>query len=69
MVKSEQPVTIKCYANRRLYRPGQGSYVSLADLAGMVEHGDDFVVCDARTGEDITRSILKQIIIERAYHG
>jgi polyhydroxyalkanoate synthesis repressor PhaR len=69
MPQSEQPVTIKRYANRRLYHPSAGSYVSLEDLAAMVEDDEAFVVYEAKTGEDITRSVLKQVIIERAKHG
>ena len=63
-----QPVTIKAYANQRLYHSGTGSYISLDDLAAMVEDEQDFVVWEAKTGEDITRSILKQIILRRAHH-
>jgi polyhydroxyalkanoate synthesis repressor PhaR len=69
MATSERPVLIKKYGNMRLYRPDAASYVTLSDLAGMVEDEEDFVVCEAATGEDITRSVLKQIIIERAAHG
>jgi len=69
MAKPGEPVTIEQYANRRLYNPGAGGYVTLEDLARMVEDEEDFVVCEARTGEDITRSILKRIILERANHG
>jgi len=69
MTKSEAPVTIKRYAERRLYRPGTGSYVTLRDLAAMVEDEEDFTVFDAKSGEDITRSVLKQIIRGRASHG
>jgi polyhydroxyalkanoate synthesis repressor PhaR len=69
MATSERPVLIKKYGNLRLYRPGAGCYVSLADLADMVEDAEDFVVCDAATGADITQSVLKAIIIERAGHG
>jgi polyhydroxyalkanoate synthesis regulator protein len=69
MVKSEQPVTIKQYGGQRLYHPGKAAYVTLVDLADMLEDDEDFVVYEAATGEDITRSILKQIIVERAYHG
>src|SRR6202166_4941887 len=65
MVKSEQPVVIKKYANRRLYNTGTSTYVTLEDLAGMVKGGEDFVVYDAKTGEDITRSVLTQIIFEQ----
>jgi polyhydroxyalkanoate synthesis repressor PhaR len=63
------PVTIKRYAYQRLYAPAAGRYVTLKDLAGMVEDEEAFVVRDAATGEDITPSILQQIIIERARHG
>jgi polyhydroxyalkanoate synthesis repressor PhaR len=65
MAKSEEPVTIKKYANRRLYNTGTSSYVTLEDLATMVKAGDDFVVYDAKSGEDITRSVLAQIIFEQ----
>ena len=63
--KSEAPVTIKKYANRRLYNTGTSTYVTLEDLAAMVKTGEDFVVYDAKTGEDITRSVLTQIIFEQ----
>jgi len=65
MVKPAEPVTIKKYANRRLYNTGTSTYVTLEDLAGMVKKGEDFVVYDAKTGEDITRSVLTQIIFEQ----
>src|ERR687884_44110 len=65
MAKSEGPVTIKKYANRRLYNTGTSTYVTLEDLASMVKNGEDFVVYDAKTGEDITRSVLTQIIFEQ----
>jgi polyhydroxyalkanoate synthesis repressor PhaR len=65
MAKSEEPVTIKKYANRRLYNTGTSTYVTLEDLAVMVKAGEDFVVYDAKTGEDITRSVLAQIIFEQ----
>jgi polyhydroxyalkanoate synthesis repressor PhaR len=65
MAKSAEPVTIKKYANRRLYNTGTSSYVTLEDLAAMVKSGEDFVVYDAKTGEDITRSVLTQIIFEQ----
>ena len=61
----EEPVTIKKYANRRLYNTGTSTYVTLEDLASMVKGGEDFVVFDAKTGEDITRSVLAQIIFEQ----
>jgi polyhydroxyalkanoate synthesis repressor PhaR len=63
--KTEEPITIKKYANRRLYNTGTSTYVTLEDLAGMVKSGEDFVVYDAKTGEDITRSVLTQIIFEQ----
>src|SRR5262245_19818782 len=65
MAKPAEPVTIKKYANRRLYNTGTSSYVTLEDLAGMVKKGEDFVVYDAKTNEDITRSVLTQIIFEQ----
>ena len=69
MVKSEEPVIIKKYANRRLYNTGTSTYVTLEDLAGMVKSGEDFIVYDAKTGEDITRSVLTQIIFEQENKG
>jgi polyhydroxyalkanoate synthesis repressor PhaR len=65
MAKSAEPVTIKKYANRRLYNTGTSTYVTLEDLAAMVKKGEDFVVYDAKSGEDITRSVLTQIIFEQ----
>jgi polyhydroxyalkanoate synthesis repressor PhaR len=65
MAKSETPTTIKKYANRRLYNTGTSTYVTLEDLASMVKEGEDFLVYDAKTGEDITRSVLAQIIFEQ----
>jgi polyhydroxyalkanoate synthesis repressor PhaR len=65
MAKSNEPITIKKYANRRLYNTGTSTYVTLEDLATMVKEGDDFVVFDAKTGEEITRSVLAQIIFEQ----
>ena len=59
------PTTIKKYANRRLYNTASSAYVTLADLAKMVKGGEDFVVYDAKTNEDITRSVLTQIIFEQ----
>ena len=63
--KAAEPVTIKKYANRRLYNTGTSTYVTLEDLAAMVKKGEDFVVYDAKTGEEITRSVLAQIIFEQ----
>ncbi len=57
-------VVIKKYANRRLYNTAKSSYVTLDDLAKMVRSGEDFVVFDAKSGEDITRSVLTQIIVD-----
>ncbi|HEX9360726.1 MAG TPA: polyhydroxyalkanoate synthesis repressor PhaR [Bradyrhizobium sp.] len=65
MAKSDQPTTIKKYANRRLYNTGTSTYVTLEDLAAMVKEGEDFLVYDAKTGDDITRSVLAQIIFEQ----
>src|SRR5246500_4888861 len=63
--QSKEPVIIKKYANRRLYNTGTSTYVTLEDLASMVKNGEDFIVYDAKTGEDITRSVLTQIIFEQ----
>jgi polyhydroxyalkanoate synthesis repressor PhaR len=65
MAKTDTPTTIKKYANRRLYNTGTSTYVTLEDLAAMVKAGEDFLVYDAKTGEDITRSVLAQIIFEQ----
>jgi polyhydroxyalkanoate synthesis repressor PhaR len=62
-------VLIKQYDGRRLYSPDAGTYVTLDDLAAMVEDDDDFTVREAATGKDITPTILKQIIRKRALHG
>jgi polyhydroxyalkanoate synthesis repressor PhaR len=69
MAKEKEPTTIKKYANRRLYNTGTSTYVTLEDLAEMVKSGEDFVVFDAKTGEDITRSVLTQIIFEQENKG
>ncbi len=63
------PVLIKQYAGRRLYRPAAGSYVTLDDLAVMVEDAEAFTVVEAESGADITSSILQHIIRRRALHG
>ena len=65
----DEPVTIKKYANRRLYNTSTSTYVTLEDLAEMVKSGTDFTVFDAKTGEDITRSVLTQIIFEEENKG
>ena len=67
--KEDGSTIIKKYANRRLYNTGTSTYVTLEDLAGMVKNGEDFTVVDAKTGEDITRSVLTQIIFEQENKG
>lgn len=62
-------VVIKKYANRRLYNTATSTYVTLDDLSDMVKKGTDFVVYDAKSGEDITRSVLTQIIFEEESKG
>jgi polyhydroxyalkanoate synthesis repressor PhaR len=69
MGKSAEPITIKRYGNQRLYNPGLGVYVTLGDLAVMVEGNEDFVVYEADSGKDITRFVLGQIITARGSHG
>jgi polyhydroxyalkanoate synthesis repressor PhaR len=63
------PVTIKKYANRRLYNTATSKYVTLDHLAQMVKEGVEFVVYDAKSGDDITRSVLTQIIVEEEGKG
>jgi polyhydroxyalkanoate synthesis repressor PhaR len=63
------PVVVKKYANRRLYNTESSSYITLENLAEMVRAGRDFVVYDARTGDDITRGVLTQIIVEEESKG
>jgi polyhydroxyalkanoate synthesis repressor PhaR len=60
----KEPIVIKKYANRRLYNTATSAYVTLEDLSAMVRGGQDFAVYDAKTGEEITRSVLTQIIFE-----
>lgn len=60
-----EPIIIKKYANRRLYNTETSSYVTLDHLADMIKSGEEFVVRDAKTGEDITRAVLTQIIFEK----
>ena len=67
--QQEAPITIKKYANRRLYNTAESSYVTLDHLAKMVKDGTDFVVYDAKTREDITHSVLTQIIVEEEGKG
>lgn len=64
MPAKDGPVVIKKYANRRLYNTGTSTYVTLDDLAEMVKRDEDFIVQDAKTGDDITHSVLTQIIFE-----
>jgi polyhydroxyalkanoate synthesis repressor PhaR len=64
-----KPVIVKKYANRRLYNTATSSYVTLDDLAQLIKEGGDFVAHDAKTGEDITRSVLTQIIVEQEQKG
>jgi polyhydroxyalkanoate synthesis repressor PhaR len=63
--EKKEPVVIKKYANRRLYNTDTSTYVTLDDLAAMVKSGRDFVVFDAKTGDDLTHSVLTQIIVEQ----
>ena len=65
----KQAIVIKKYANRRLYNTATSTYVTLDDLALMVKNGQDFLVYDAKTSEDITRSVLTQIIFEEENKG
>lgn len=67
--QGSEPIRIKKYANRRLYNTGTSSYVTLDHLCRMVKEGQDFVVHDAKTGEDITRQVLTQIIFEEESKG
>jgi polyhydroxyalkanoate synthesis repressor PhaR len=64
-----KPVVVKKYANRRLYNTATSSYVTLDDLATLIKEGGDFIVHDAKTGEDLTRSVLTQIIVEQEQKG
>jgi polyhydroxyalkanoate synthesis repressor PhaR len=70
MAKNDGQTVIKKYANRRLYNTGTSTYVTLDDLAQMVKRGEDFTVQDAKSGDDITHSVLTQIIFEQeSKHG
>jgi polyhydroxyalkanoate synthesis repressor PhaR len=69
MAKSSGKVTIKKYANRRLYDTESSTYITLDRLAQMVREGREFEVVDARTGEDITRQVLTQIIVDEEARG
>jgi len=69
MAKSSAKVTIKKYANRRLYDTESSAYITLDRLAAMVREGREFEVVDAKTGEDITRQVLTQIIVDEEARG
>jgi polyhydroxyalkanoate synthesis repressor PhaR len=69
MAKSADKVTIKKYANRRLYDTESSSYITLDRLAAMIREGRDFQVVDAKTGEDITHQVLTQIIVDEESRG
>ena len=64
MAKANEPTVIKKYANRRLYNTGTSTYVTLEDLAAMIKAGEDFVVVDARSDDDISHQVLTQIVLE-----
>jgi polyhydroxyalkanoate synthesis repressor PhaR len=66
---TSDPIIIKKYANRRLYDTGSSSYITLEHLGEMTRKGVDFKVVDAKTGEDITRSVLTQIIMDEENRG
>lgn len=66
---TSEPIVIKKYANRRLYNTDTSSYVTLNDLCEMVKEGSEFIVYDAKSGEDLTRQILNQIIFEQESNG
>ena len=67
--KDEAPIRIRKYANRRLYNTASSSYVTLADLAQLVRDGVEFTVEDAKSGEDLTRATLAQIIVDEEQNG
>jgi len=69
MARSSDKVTIKKYANRRLYDTESSAYITLDRLAEMVREGREFEVGDAKTGEDITRQVLTQIIVDEESRG
>ena len=69
MAKDSDVTVIKKYANRRLYNTGTSTYVTLENLATMVKNNEEFVVQDAKSGEDITHSVLTQIIFEQENKG
>lgn len=67
--RKDDVIIVKKYANRRLYDTGRSSYVTLDDLCEMIREGQDFVVQDAKTAEDLTQSVLTQIIVEQEAKG
>jgi polyhydroxyalkanoate synthesis repressor PhaR len=69
MARSSDKVTIKKYANRRLYDTESSAYITLDRLAEMVREGREFEVVDAKSGEDITRQVLTQIIVDEEARG
>jgi polyhydroxyalkanoate synthesis repressor PhaR len=69
MTEAGTPQTIKRYAGKRLYDPVADAYLTLEELTRRIDDDEDFVVTEAETGKDITRSVLKQIIVERRRHG
>jgi polyhydroxyalkanoate synthesis repressor PhaR len=70
MANSDRPTIIEKYANRRLYNTATFTFVTLDDLAAMVKRGKNFLVYDAKTGADITQSVLAQIVFEQEnFHG
>ena len=69
MAKAADKVTIKKYANRRLYDTESSSYITLDRLAAMIREGRDFEVVDAKSGEDITHQVLTQIIVDEEARG
>ncbi len=67
--KKDDVIVVKKYANRRLYDTGRSSYVTLDDLCEMIKEGQEFVVQDAKTAEDLTQQVLTQIIVEQESRG
>lgn len=67
--KKDDVIVVKKYANRRLYDTGRSSYVTLDDLCEMIKEGQEFVVHDAKTAEDLTQQVLTQIIVEQESRG
>jgi polyhydroxyalkanoate synthesis repressor PhaR len=65
MANFDRPTIIEKYANRRLYNTGTFTFVTLDELAAMVKRGKNFLVYDAKTGADITQSVLAQIVFEQ----